>query len=276
MRLSGRKHSSLARQWTHPQRVVLVSLIALNVAAFVAQLIVEGYQPGIARDYLGLSQAGVQNAYGWQFLTAAFLHAGPWHLLGNMIVLYLLGRDVDSVIGQRQFFFLYAAGALAGELGHLAIMPTNTVLLGASGGVAAVLVAYATILPELELTSLVLFVVPLRLKAKHLAYGAVVLAAVLVFIDRAGTVSHSSLLGGCTAGWVFAHLLGFGRPSFVQRALHQRKAKAERYQHMNAEQFIAEEVDPLLEKIAREGMQSLTRRERRVLAQAREKLVEQA
>jgi membrane associated rhomboid family serine protease len=276
MRLSGRKQSSVARQWTHPQRAVLVSLIALNVAAFVAQLIVEGYQPGIVRDYLGLSETGVQNAYGWQFVTAAFLHAGPWHLLGNTIVLYLLGRDVDSVIGQRQFFFLYVVGAVAGELGHLATMPANTVLLGASGGVAAVLMAYATILPELELTSMVFFVVPLRLKAKHLAYGAVAVATILVFIDRAGTVSHSAWLGGCAAGWVFAHLLGFGRPSFVQRALHQRKAKAERYQHMDAEQFIAEEVDPLLDKIARDGLQSLTRRERRILAQAREKLVEQA
>jgi membrane associated rhomboid family serine protease len=275
MRLSGRKHSSLTRQWTHRQRVVLVSLIVLNVAAFVAQLIVEGYQPGIVRDYLGLSETGVQNAYGWQFLTAAFLHAGPWHLLGNTVVLYLLGRDVESVIGQRQFFFLYAAGAVAGELGHLATMPNDTVLLGASGGVAAVLMAYATILPELELTSMVFFVVPLRLKAKHLAYGAVAITTVLVFIDRTGVVSHSSWLGGCGAGWLFAHLLGFGRPSFAQRALHQRRAKAERYRHMNAEQFIAEEVDPLLEKIAREGLQSLSRRERRILAQGREKLVEQ-
>jgi hypothetical protein len=45
---------------------------------------------------------------------------------------------------------------------------------------------------------------------------------------------------------------------------------------MNAEQFIAEEVDPLLEKISRDGLQSLSRRERRILAQAREKLVEQS
>jgi membrane associated rhomboid family serine protease len=218
----------------------------------------------------------VQNAYGWQFFTAAFVCAGPWHLLGNTIVLYLLGRDVESVIGQRQFLFLYAAGAIAGELGHLATMPKETVLLGASGGVAAVLMAYATILPEIELTSMVLFVVPLRLKAKHLAYGAVALATLLVFVDRNGVVSHSSWLGGCGAGWLFAHLLGFGRPSVVQRALHERKAKADRYRHMNAEQFIAEEVDPLLEKIAREGIQSLSRGERRILAQAREKLAEEA
>jgi hypothetical protein len=155
-------------------------------------------------------------------------------------------------------------------------MPSSSVLFGASGGVAAVLMAYATILPELELTSGRLFSGAFRLKAKHLAYGAVFAGTVLVFVDRSDAVTHSAYLGGCAAGWLYAHLLGFGRPSFVQRALHQRNATAERHRHMNAEQFIAEEVDPLLEKISREGMQSLTRSERRILAKAREKLAEKA
>jgi len=274
MRLSGRKTSSAARPWAQRQRVVLVALIACNVAAFVTQLVLDGYRPGFVRELLGLSEAGVQNAYAWQFLTAIFLHDGPWHLLGNTLVLYLLGRDVESIVGPRHFFFLYAAGAVAGELGHLFLMPTSTVLLGASGGVAAVLMAYATILPEMELTAAAFFVMPIRLKAKHLAYGAVALGVVLLFVDRSGTISHSAYVGGCAAGWLYAHLLGFGRPSFVQRALHQRKANAERHLHMNAEQFIAEEVDPLLDKISREGLQSLSRSERRTLARAREKLTE--
>jgi hypothetical protein len=151
-------------------------------------------------------------------------------------------------------------------------MPASSVLFGASGGVAAVLMAYATILPELELTSTRMFV-PLRLKAKHLAYTAAAIGVLLLFLDRSANVTHSVYLGGCAAGWLYAHLLGFGRPSRLQRALHQRRATAERHEHMNAEQFIVEEVDPLLEKISREGIGSLTRAERRVLEQAREKLV---
>src|SRR4030081_2355777 len=124
---------------------------------------------------------------------------GPWHLLGNMIILYLLGRDVESIIGQRQFLFLYLAGAIGGELGHLFLMPSTSVLLAASGGVAAVLVAYATILPELELTAIPLFMWSLRLKAKHLAYGAFILALLLLCFDRTCVVSHSAYLGGCAA-----------------------------------------------------------------------------
>ena len=268
MRLSGRKPSSFTRPWTQRQRVVLLALISVNIAAFVVQLFLEAYQPGFVRQFLGLSDEGVRNAYAWQFLTAAWLHQGPWHLLGNTLVLYLLGRDVESIIGQGHFLLLYLGGAVAGELGHLILMPSNTVLLAASGGIAAVLVAYATILPELELA--------FRIKAKYVAFAAVAASALLVVIDRTGTVTHSAYLGGCAAGWLYAHLLGFGRPSFVQRALHQRKANAERHRQMNADQFIAEEVDPLLEKISREGLNSLTRGERRILAQAREKLAEQA
>jgi rhomboid family protein len=275
MRLSGRKPSSFTRPWTQRQRVVLLTLIGVNVAAFVAQLFIDAYDPGFVARYLGLSGEGVQNAYAWQFVTAIFLHAGPWHLTANTVVLYLLGRDVECIVGQRHFLFLYLGGAVAGEMGHLFLMPSASVLFGGSGGVAAVLMAYATILPELELTGGRSFLSPLRIKLKHLGYGAVVLGALLLFVARNGTVTHSAYIGGCAAGWFYAHLLGFGRPSFMQRALHQRKASAERFERMNAADFIALEVDPLLEKIARDGLQSLTRNERRTLALGREKLAEQ-
>lgn len=276
MRLSGRKSSSFTRRWRQRPRVVLLGLIGVNIAAFVTQLFLDAYQPGFIREYLGLSDLGIHAAYGWQFLTASFLHSGPWHLLGNMLILYLLGRDVESIIGQRQFLMLYLAGAWAGELGHLFLMPETSVLFAASGGVAAVVVAYATILPELELTSMIFLVLPVRLKAKHLAYGAFAIAILGVTLDRSGTVAHSAYLGGCVAGWLYAHLLGFGRPSIFQRALRQRRAEMERYRTMTSEQFISEEVDPVLDKISREGLQSLTWSERRTLARAQEKIAEKA
>lgn len=274
MRLSGQKPTPIARRWTQRPRVVLLGLIGLNAAVFVTQLFLDAYQPGFVREYLALSDRGLHEAYGWQFITAAFLHDGPWHLVGNMFLLYLLGRDVESIIGQRQFLFLYLTGTAAGELGHLFLMPSDSVLLAASGGPAAVLVAYAAILPELELTSMIFFFLPVRLKAKHLAYGAFAVAVLGVTFDRTATVAHSSFLGGCLAGWFYAHLLGFGRPSILQRALRQRHVDEERYRAMTPEQFIAEEVDPVLDKISREGIGSLTRSERRLLAKAREKIAE--
>jgi membrane associated rhomboid family serine protease len=273
MRLSGRKRS-YTQPWTERQRIALLTLLSVNLAVFVAQLFLEVYQPGAVRTYLGLSDQGLRDAYAWQFFTAMFLHDGPWHLLGNMLILYLLGRDLEVILGQRHFVYLYLAGAIGGELGHLFLMPSQTVLFAASGGVAAVVVAYATILPELELTALMFFIVPIRLKAKHIAAGAIVLAVILVCVDRSGTVVHSAFLGGCAAGWLYAHLLGFGRPSFFQRVLRHHRVEEERYEQMTIEQLMSQEIDPLLEKIACKGLGSLTRGERRSLARAREQILQ--
>jgi len=115
------------------------------------------------------------------------------------------------------------------------------VLLAASGGIAALVVAFATILPELELTASIFFVVPVKLKAKHFGYALWVIGIFLLVVDRNGVVSHSSYLGGCAAGWLYAHLLGFGRPSLLQRLLRQRRLESERRRQMSLKEFIAED-----------------------------------
>jgi membrane associated rhomboid family serine protease len=276
MRLSGRKASRFIRSWSPAQRVVLLTLLSVNVAAFVTQLALTTWSRPFVLDYLALSDRGISQAYAWQFFTALFLHNSVWHFAANMLVLYFVGRDVEAILGQRQFLFLYLFGAFSGELGHLFLMPGDCVLFAASGGVAAVFIAYATILPELEMTTLLLFMVPVRLKMRQLAQITMLGAAAFLILDRAGSVGHSAFLGGAAAGWLYAHVLGFGRTSFLQRALRQRRAEAERLRTLSAEQFLAQEIDPVLEKISRRGMQSLSRRERRLLAQAREKMLAQS
>lgn len=273
MRLSGRKASRFTRSWAPPQRIVLLSLIGLNAAAFIVQLVLTSWNQPFVLEYLGLSDRGINDAYAWQFFTAPLLHNNIWHFAADMLVLYFIGRDVEAIIGQRQFLFLYLFGAFSGELGHLFLMPSDCVLFGASGGVAAIFIAYATILPELEMTTLLLFMVPVRLKMRRLAQIALVVAIALLLYDRSGAVGHSAFVGGAIAGWFYAHLLGFGRTSLLQRVLRQRRLEAARLQSMRADQFVAEEIDPLLEKISQRGLASLSRRERRLLEQAREKML---
>ncbi len=274
MRLSGRKASSHAPRWTPRQRVVLLSVVGVNFAAFLAQLVVQAYQPSALGEYLGLSYRGIDQAYAWQFFSAMFLHAGVFGFVGGTSLLYFLGRDLESILGRKHFLYLYLGGLIGGELGHLFLMPSTTVLLAASGGVAAVVIAFATILPELELTQSFLFVLPLKLKAKYLGYALFALGLVLLVFERQGTVSHSALLGGSAAGWLYAHLLGYGRSSFLQRFLQRRHREGERRRQMSLDEFISAEIDPVLEKISRNGLGSLNRRERRVLASAREKMAE--
>jgi membrane associated rhomboid family serine protease len=275
MRLSGRKPSLLARPWTQPRQVVLFALISANAVAFLAQICLQRYLPEAVPEYLALSDHGLRQAYSWQFVTAIFLHSGPLHFVANTFLFYLLGRDMEIVLGQRRFFYLYLAGAVGGEFGHLFLMPADSALLAASGGVAAVVVAYATILPELEFISTRLFGVVVRLKAKHLGYGAFALGVFSFCINRSGVGCHSAYLGGCIAGWLYANLLGFGRPSILQRVLRQRRAAADRFRQLTPDQIIAEEIDPLLEKISCRGIKGLTRAERRILARAHQRIIEQ-
>ena len=275
MRLSGRKASRFTRSWAPPQRLVLLSLLGLNAAAFIFQLVLTSWNREFVLEYLGLSDRGISQAYAWQFFTAPLLYNNIWHFAANMLVLYFIGRDVEAIIGQRQFLFLYLFGAFSGELGHLFLMPSDCILFAAGGGIAAILVAYATILPDLEMTTLLLFMVPVRLRMRRVAQIALLAAIALLLFDRTGSVGHSAFLGGAVAGWFYAHLLGFGRTSLLQRMLRKRRVQAARLRSLSADQFVAEEVDPLLEKISRRGLASLSRRERRLLEQAREKMLSQ-
>lgn len=272
MRLSRGKPSLFARPWQETRRVVLLVLVGLNVAGFVTQFFLDAFEPGFVRDYLALSKHGVEDAYAWQFATATLLYGNPWHFLGNVLVLYILGRDIESILGQRHFFYLFLSGAIGGELGHLFLMPSETLLYAASGGVAAVLIAYATILPELDLIAWRVRRLSFHVKAKHAACALMVLSLVMLVIDRTGAVMHSAIPGGLVAGWLYANLLGFGHVSWLRRLLQRRREAVERLQRMTPAEFIEYEIDPLLEKISRNGIHSLTRAERRLLSQASEKV----
>src|SRR5437016_13451035 len=136
MRPSETQASRFTRPWAPTQLIVLISLLALHAAAFIIQLVLISWNREFVLEYLGLSDRGISDAYAWQFFTAPLLYNNVWHFLANMLVLYFIGRDVETIIGQRQFLFLYLFGAFSGELGHLFLMPSDCVLFAAGGGIA--------------------------------------------------------------------------------------------------------------------------------------------
>ena len=121
------------------------ALIALNVAAFLAEVAggggaasLNGGGEVIRRG--GLNGPDVANGEVYRIVTAAFLHAGPLHILLNMVALYFLGRLVEPAIGTARFLGIYAVSLLAGAFGALLLTPdTNTV--GASGAIFGLLSA---------------------------------------------------------------------------------------------------------------------------------------
>jgi membrane associated rhomboid family serine protease len=116
-------------------------LIALNVAAYLAEVASGhgGLTPATSLiPEFGLFGPSVASGEWYRLLTSAFLHEGLWHLAGNMILLFFLGRILEPGIGTSRFVAIYAASLLAGSFGALLLSP-DSLSIGASGAVFGVL-----------------------------------------------------------------------------------------------------------------------------------------
>ena len=282
---SSRQITPSTRPWPAGQPSVTAVLIALLAATGSAEWFFtlldrgETVQQGAVTQWLGLSANSIAEGYWWQFFTIMFLHLSPFplHLAVNLLGLYFAGREVEPILGAKHFLGLFFLGNLYGGfvhwMGSLAgWVPADLPLVGISAGVVAVLVAFATILPHLEIEARLFFVLPVRMCAKHLALAIVLLSAALWASGVAMNIGPDAMLGGAFMGWLYVKNLGYGSPFALQRYLFQRRQRAARLARMSAEQFICEEIDPILDKIAQHGMHSLTRAERRILARGREKI----
>jgi membrane associated rhomboid family serine protease len=116
------------------------ALIALNVAVFFVQ-ISQGDVRGLASDAFlkgALFGPAVADGEWWRLVTAAFLHAGPIHLLFNMLMLWWFGGPLEGLLGRGRFLAVYGTSILAGSAGALLLAP-EAPTVGASGGVFGIL-----------------------------------------------------------------------------------------------------------------------------------------
>ena len=116
-------------------------LIALNVAVYLAEVASGhgGLEPATSLiPEFGLFGPSVAEGEWHRIVTSAFLHEGLWHLAGNMILLFFLGRILEPGIGTPRFVAIYAVSLLAGSFGALLLSP-DALSYGASGAVFGVL-----------------------------------------------------------------------------------------------------------------------------------------
>lgn len=252
-------------------------LIILNVVGSFLQWGWDMFTPGAAEKYFALSREGISEGYYWQFISYMFLHGGVLHLLLNCVGLYFAGREVEIVLGPKHLLGMYFLGGFIGGIlqllvGPLLGGPAAINLMGASAGVCAVLLAFTTMLPELEITALIFFIIPVRMRAKWLGRAVIISSVVFAVTALGGSVGHVAHLGGAITGWLYTRRLGFGGAFWMQRFFRDRRRIRERQERMDPKEFISQEIDPILDKIAREGIHSLTRSERRILELGREKI----
>lgn len=274
------RFSGSVRGWLDHFGSVVQTLIWINVIVFAVQLFCAAAHFPALEWALVLSGDGVRQGFIWQPLTYMFLHDthNLWHIIFNLFTLWFLGREVEYFIGPKYFTRLYFLGGLAGAgLWLVFNFHTPAFVQGASAAVLACVIAYATLFPDREV---LVFFIPVR--ARILALILVAFDVVPLMMQEGGGVAHLAHLGGAAFGYLYIKQLGYGttpiwllRLQRFGRSLrpHRRSGTAPRYE--SSEEFIRRKVDPILDKIAREGMQSLTRQERKILESAKDLMQKQ-
>ena len=120
-------------------------LIALNVLVGLGSLLGGGgtTTSGLIEDG-GLSAATIRDGEVWRLVTSGFLHGGLFHLLANMLALYILGQMIEPALGRLRFALVYLVSLLCGSFGALLLSP-DSLTVGASGAVFGLLGAAAVI-----------------------------------------------------------------------------------------------------------------------------------
>lgn len=204
----------------------------------------------------------------WTLVTYMFLHAGIGHIFWNMLGLFFFGPRVEERMGPNRFITLYLISGIVGALFSIVLAPRNPIL-GASGAVLGVLMAFARFWPRERL--LIWGVVPVEARWLVIIYAALDVLGGFGGVGRAGVAN-------------FAHLGGFAGALlylvFLERRQGARRFKAaatprvpdttlgdwRRVDRNSIHAVNREEVDRILDKINASGIASLTPQERQFLS----------
>lgn len=254
-------------------RNMLFTLIMINAAVFLSVLVL----PKSITVNLALSSEGIRQMRVFQLVTAGFLHFEFWHFLINMWGLYLFGGLVAPRIGGKRFLWLYLIGAVSGNLLFLLLNWNSPApLLGASGAVFAVLAGAALFEPDRRF---IMFPLPLPVRTRTLAICYIILE--LLMMGREDGIAHLAHLGGVFGGYLYLKILyGTTLPwdPFRRKARSDEAPRRFRVNPDSTPDFSpsgpvgSRELDALLDKVSRNGINSLSEQELARLRQAREEM----
>ncbi len=143
--------------------VVNTTFIALNVLVFLFEFLVEIAMGPEALESLimtwGLVPARLLQVGGlinWlSIFTSVFMHGGWWHLISNMLALYIFGDNIEDRLGPVRYVFFYLLSGLVASAAHVIAHTSSTLpTVGASGAIAGVLGAYLVLYPQARVVTL--------------------------------------------------------------------------------------------------------------------------
>jgi membrane associated rhomboid family serine protease len=199
--------SQRLKWWWEDIRAARFSLaLAGVILAIEAVLALLGGSDGVPEVYqaLGLSRDGIRKGWAWQIASHALIHGVWWHALLNVLMLIGTGARVERIDGWKTAAKVFIAGSLAGGVAFLFLpLPTpDMVLVGASGGIFALLLWLTTVSPKSRMLLL-------PLSAKNLGLGLLIASGILAvglswLPGGSLPVSHACHFGGGLAGWLIA------------------------------------------------------------------------
>lgn len=174
--------------------IVVKNILIINILLFVVSLVLGD----LLHRYLDLFPFGHPYFKPYQFVTYMFMHADFFHIFFNMIAVYMFGSILESIWGPKRFlnfYLLCGLGAAALQLGIFYYNGDGARLVGASGAVFGLLVAFAMMFPNTELY--LYFAIPV--KAKYLVIGYAVFELYNGFFSH-DNIAHFAHLGGLAVG----------------------------------------------------------------------------
>ena len=250
---------------------VSTALALIIVCAYALQWISSFWGPGQIEPWLGLSRSGLLGGCLWQLLTYPFLGEleNPLGSMCLVIGLMSIGRELENIIGRKQFSLLIGISTVLPGLAAVLHSPTAA-LLGAWPAFFAIAVALTEALSECQL-SVPYFRVAIRYRFLGAALVAGLFTSWLLAWFPFGHTSPYANLVGAGIGWLYVRLLGFGKQLPGEAIFRSWLTRRRQIAGMPARQYVMEFVDPILDKIHTEGMDRLSRSERRILRKARQK-----
>lgn len=234
------------------------------VGAFLLQLLGRTANLPVTAIF-GLSRGAVSDGWVWQLATYMFLHGGVFHLVFNMLVLWMFGSQLEASWGTRAFLrYFFVCGIAAGVTTWLIPLGPDVPTVGSSGAVYGLILAYGMLFPDSVVYLYFLF--PIRAKYLALILGGVEFLSSLA--QSGDGVAHFTHLGGLAAGYVYLRFgdrlrWWFRRPGGRPGGRRARVADIRQARATRSRQ--REEVDAILDKISSQGIDSLTPHERRRL-----------
>ncbi len=277
-------------------------LLALNIGVYFLQLTL--FSPNAVFSTLGLDPARFTHSW-WTIVTYMFVHAWLAHLAFNMFTLGMFGPRLEQAWGTRAFVQFYLWCGVGGAIAHLVFAP-DTSVIGASGAISGVLVAYALHWPDEEVY---LFgVIPMK---SRWLIAAMIAMNIIFALSPSSGIDWTAHVGGMAFGWLFLKLYSLGgldrvrgwvssvpdesedMPRAVPRARSQMRDRARGVDEVVARsnavvlregkplthapkqetpKEYAARVNRVLDKISQQGIGSLSGDERRLLEDMSRKL----